>query len=112
MLSPNSIPISRRAASSRKRLVLVLASVFGGLAATVAFVVFDAWIEVRYSSKGAVSIIAEPVGSVSGQVSACTQKRFEIAYIYPSLSLEEILRRFSDARIDPAERRLFAYRLA
>jgi hypothetical protein len=36
----------------------------------------------------------------------------ETAYMYPSLSLEEILRRFTDARIDPAERRLFAYRLA
>jgi len=37
--------------------------------------------------------------------------RANTAYLFPALSLEEIIRRFSDGRMDPAERRLFAYRL-
>ena len=115
MSSPNSFHESGRTALGRKRPVLVFASIFGGLVAAGAFVLFGLWIEDRYPSddpKGAISMVAQRAITKPIVEGVSRQAVLETAYIYPSLSLEEILRRFSDARIDPAERRLFAYRLA
>jgi hypothetical protein len=117
----NSIQKSGPAATGRKRLLLFPSSITCGILAAIVFIAFSLLIEDRYPASDysraiaplAQKITIEPVqDGLSGQVSAFGPARLETAYMYPSLSLEEILRRFSDARIDPADRRLFAYRLA
>ena len=60
----------------------------------------------------ATQLAAGAVSSAIQQPASYVRGPTELAYMYPALSLEEILRRFSHSRIDPAERRFFAYRLA
>jgi hypothetical protein len=87
----------------------------------VGFVVFSVWVEDNFPSDdpkrslipGVQKFITKPVVSVvSRGVERYIRSRIEARYMNPGLSLEEIIARFLDERIDIEQRRTYAYRLA
>lgn len=93
------------------------AAVFG----LIVFVLFSVWIEHRFPSgdkKRALLPMAQRavtrpiVDAISHEVERYVRSQAEAQFMYDSLSLEEIIARFLDDRVDLGERRLYAYRLA
>ncbi|HJT81954.1 MAG TPA: hypothetical protein VJ719_12210 [Chthoniobacterales bacterium] len=116
MSSPNWFHQSDRMAFSRNQVCSLRVRFISSAVVTV---VALALVSVRIADgcpgvdpAGATSSVLQPAVTTAVIDGVSRPVAIEMAYIYPSLSLEEILRRFSDARIDPAERRAFAYRLA
>jgi len=112
MSSPNPIHYSGWAAPERKQPVPVLGSVCWSVLIAITFFGLNFLIQDGCLGDVPKHVISAPMFTDSVENGVDRQSQTETAYMYPSLSLEEILRRFSDARIDPANRRLFAYRLA
>ena len=83
--------------------------------------VFSVWVEDRHPSDdarrallpGAQRVVTQPiVNALSRQIERYVRGRAERLYMKTGLTLEETIARFLDERVDLAERRIYAYRLA
>jgi HEAT repeats len=106
---------------SNGRVILGLSLLVAALFGLAGFVVFSIWIEDRFPSvdakrallPAAQRLVTKPVvDSLSRQIQRHIRIRAEAPFMYGWLSLDETIARFLDERVDLAERRLYAYRLA
>ena len=93
----------------------------GALLFAGGLVVFSVWVEDRHPSDdaklallpGAQRVVTKPiVNALSRQIERYMRSRAERLYMRTGLTLEETIARFLDERVDLAERRIYAYRLA
>jgi len=91
------------------------------LLAAVGFVGFSVWVEDRFPSgdperallPAAQRAVTKPiVNLISHQIERHLRGRAEALYMATGLTVEETIARFLDERVDLAQRRLYAYRLA
>ena len=84
-------------------------------------VALSVWVEDRFPSSdekrslvpGVQRVVTKPiVDALSVQVEHYVRSRAEALYMHTGLTLEETIARFLDERVDLAERRIYAYRLA
>jgi HEAT repeat protein len=103
------------------RMLLGLSLSLLALLLALGVIVGSMWIESRYPSDdanrallpGAQAAITKPVVHALGrQVERAMQRRAERRYMSSELTWEETIARFGDERVDWAQRRILAYRLA
>ena len=87
----------------------------------VSIIVGSVWVEDRFPSDDAKRallpraqrLVTKPiVNALSRQIERYVRGRAEMLYMSTGLTLEETIARFLDERVDLAERRIYAYRLA
>ena len=105
----------------RRRVLCGLGLFLVAFLLVAGFVVASVWIENRFPSDDAKRAllptaqraVTKPiVNALSRQIESYVRSRAEAPYMNAWLTLEETIARFLDERVDLAERRLYAYRLA